>query len=861
MSLPYERTMALSSGRYRYLSLVDLADAWKIELTALPYSLKVLLENIARHGHEASESFRSWQRDRCASVEVFFQPARVLMQDFTGVPAIADLAAMRASFANDSQKIAKVNPLSPVDLVIDHSVSVDHFGTKEAFARNMELEFKRNKERYQFLKWAQSSFKNLQVVPPGTGICHQVNLEYLARVVCKSADHCLFPDTVVGTDSHTTMINALGILGWGIGGIEAEAAMLEQPISMLLPEVCGVRLRGKLPEGATATDLVLRIVAVLRQHGVVGKFVEFFGDGLDNLTLAERATIANMSPEYGATCGFFPIDAETLAYLQLTGRSEEQLQLVRQYAEAQRLWRDHTPDYSSIVEINLQDIGATIAGPKRPQDMITLQEVKKSFRSLYPVDNASNEADKTLRNGSVVICAITSCTNTSNPSVMISAGLFAQKALAKGLTSKNWVKTSLAPGSQVVSEYLQLSGLQTSLDALGFHNVGHGCTTCIGNSGALAADMSEEIAARNLVVCSVLSGNRNFEGRINQDVKANFLASPPLVVAYALVGRIDIDLTSEPLGYDQQGQAVYLRDLWASNKEIDAIVKKVLQPELFKKRYQNVLQGTSAWQNISTSKSDLYDWQADSTYIRKPPFFNEKQVKSRSLSIVGARLLLKLGDSVTTDHISPAGAIKQNSPAGKYLQDCGVATIDFNSYGARRGNHEVMIRGTFANVRIKNELLDGVEGGYTRHATSGETTSVYDAALRYQQTNTPLIVSAGKNYGSGSSRDWAAKGTLLLGIKAVICTSIERIHRANLVGMGVLPLEDPTGTLEGMQFSGNETFALHTDKLSPQGKVRCTITFADKSQKNLDLRCRIDTENELAYYECGGILPYVAKHI
>ncbi|MDE3269478.1 MAG: aconitate hydratase AcnA [Pseudomonadota bacterium] len=857
-----KKRLQLHNQEYRYLALRELGDAWQLDIKALPYSLLILLENIARHKHDCRQAFQTWQRNKSAPAEVFFQPTRVLMQDFTGVPAIADLAAMRAKLA-ETGEAAKVNPLSPVDLVIDHSVSVDHFGSNDAFERNMALEFKRNDERYKFLKWAQASFANLRVVPPGTGICHQVNLEYLAQVVWHDQSNLLFPDTVVGTDSHTTMINALGVLGWGVGGIEAEAAMLQQPISMMLPDVCGVELRGKLPEGATATDLVLKIVNVLRAHGVVGKFVEFFGDGLDELTLAERATIANMSPEYGATCGFFPVDDETLAYLKLTGRSAEQLETVEAYCKAQCLWRgDHQPEFTDTLTVDLTTIAPAIAGPKRPQDMITLRSVPqafaKSFPSQAPSTPAPSQQQPAISNGAVVICAITSCTNTSNPNVMISAGLLAQKAVAKGLTTKRWVKTSLAPGSQVVSSYLEESGLQTALDKLGFQNVGHGCTTCIGNSGALADEISKAITADDLVVCSVLSGNRNFEGRINQEVRANFLASPPLVVAYALAGRIDIDLTSEPLSTDNQGNAVYLRDLWPHKEEVASIIKACVKPQMFKARYADVFRGPDAWQRIQTTNNELYDWQDNSTYIRKPPFFELAAPKtSKALAINAARLLLKLGDSITTDHISPAGAIKSNSPAGDYLRSCNVPVAEFNSYGARRGNHEVMIRGTFANIRIKNLLLDNVEGGFTRFLPTGEQMSVYEAAKRYQAEQIPLLVLAGKNYGSGSSRDWAAKGTLLLGVKAVICESIERIHRSNLIGMGVLPLEDHTGALAKCQ--GDELFNLQADELTPNCEVACTYTNADNRTTTVMLRSRIDTDNELAYFLRGGILPHVAQ--
>ena len=857
-----------SSGR-RYLSLSKVAKDLQLDIEALPFSLRVVLENVMRNNPDVKtgEIFRSWQQHKTSDAEIFYQPVRVLMQDFTGVPAVVDLATMRDVIAKHGGDPQKITPLSPVDLVIDHSVSVDHYGSNEAFTRNMQLEFARNRERYQLLKWAQASFDNFRVVPPGTGICHQVNLEYLARVVWQDGDY-LYPDTLVGTDSHTTMINALGILGWGVGGIEAEAAMLRQPISMLLPEVCGVRLTGRLSEGVTATDLVLRIVETLRAKGVVGKFVEYFGDGVANLQVAERATIANMAPEYGATCGFFPVDNQTIDYLRLTGHDDQHLAMIEDYCRQQRLWgegHDRASIYSDLVDIDLATVVPAIAGPKRPQDLIPLPQVKQTFTDqlskVFNVTDKTTTADN-LHHGSVVICAITSCTNTSNPSVMITAGLVARKALAKGLQTKQWIKTSLAPGSQVVSEYLQDSQLQNDLDQLGFHNVGYGCTTCIGNSGELADEIKEKIAKDNLVVCSVLSGNRNFEGRINQDVKANFLASPPLVVAYALVGRIDIDLVNDPLGIDRQGNPVYLRDIWPDDHEVQQIISSVVKQELFIKRYQDVFKGSDDWRDISLTDSSRYQWQPDSTYIRKPTFFrgltttvNEPQ------DIKGARVLVHLGDSVTTDHISPAGAIKADSPAGRYLQEHGLARQDFNSYGARRGNHEVMMRGTFANIRIKNLMLNNVEGGFTRHAPSGEQLSIYEAAERYRQSGTPLVVIAGQNYGSGSSRDWAAKGPALLGVKVVVCASIERIHRSNLIGMGILPLEDRDRRLTNLNLTGDETFTfLNLATIKAGGTIPCQITFADNRVQQLTLTCRIDTPNELAYYRHGGILSYVLRN-
>ncbi len=861
----FEGSCAYEGQDCSYLNLPRLAAAWGWKLTSLPFSLRVLLENIVRnrpqHLSTTRAIFTKWLQLRRSDAEIFYQPVRVLMQDFTGVPAIVDLAAMRDQVAAQGGDPSKVTPLSPVDLVIDHSVSVDYYGNAKAFARNIELEFTRNRERYELLKWAQLSFDNLRVVPPGTGICHQVNLEYLAQVIWheRGAGY-LCPDTLVGTDSHTTMINALGVLGWGVGGIEAEAAMLQQPISMLLPEVCGVKIHGQLAEGVTATDLVLSIVATLRRQGVVGKFVEYYGTGLDQLRLAERATIANMAPEYGATCGFFPVDAETLRYLALTGKSPPQLAMIEFACKAMGLWREdeHTPDYSEVVTIDLGSIVPAIAGPKRPQDLIPLPEVKTNFRhQLSEVFKVKPPPPATeITHGSAVICAITSCTNTSNPSVMIAAGLLARQALAHDLMPKQWVKTSLAPGSQVVSEYLEASGLQKSLDLIGFNNVGYGCTTCIGNSGGLAAGISAIVNKHDLVVCSVLSGNRNFEGRINQDVRANFLASPPLVVAYALAGRVDIDFDREPLGADRHGKDIFLRDIWPSGDEIDRTIAETVKPELFQKRYRTVLQGSEEWQQVSSGKSVLYRWQEDSTYIRKPDFFST----TPPADLDQARVLLQLGDSVTTDHISPAGAIKPDSPAGQYLQARGVAIKDFNSYGARRGNHEVMLRGTFANPRLKNLLLDNVAGGFTKHADRGEQLSVYDAAQRYRDSNTPLVVIAGHNYGSGSSRDWAAKGPRLLGVKVVICASIERIHRSNLIGMGILPLEDSQQAITSQRLHGDETFSFRgIADLQPQGEVICTFSRNGQPPQQVQLQSRIDTAKELHCYRQGGILPAVLR--
>ncbi len=864
----FEGNCAYEGQDCSYLDLPRLAVAWGLELPRLPFSLRVLLENIVRNQPQqlsaTRQIFATWLQQRRSDAEIFYQPMRVLMQDFTGVPAIVDLAALRDHIATQGGDPRTVTPLSPVDLVIDHSLAVDHYGNAQALRRNIEIEFARNRERYELLKWAQSSFDNVRVVPPGTGICHQVNLEYLAQVIWHDRGQgCLCPDTLVGTDSHTTMINALGILGWGVGGIEAEAAMLRQPISMLLPEVCGVEIRGELREGVTATDLVLHIVTVLRRTGVVGKFVEYYGSGLDTLRLAERATLANMAPEYGATCGYFPVDAETMRYLALTGKSPPQLAMIEFISKAMGLWREteQTPVYSEMVTVDLDAIVPAIAGPKRPQDLLPLPAVKKSFQAqlkeVFHIDTA-RQPPRTLRHGSVVICAITSCTNTSNPSVMIAAGLVAQKACAQGLEVKSWVKTSLAPGSQVVSEYLQASGLQVHLDALGFHNVGYGCTTCIGNSGDLAEGVSEVVNAHDLVVCSVLSGNRNFEGRINQDVRANFLASPPLVVIYALAGRVDIDFEREPLGNNQRGEAVFLRDVWPSSVEIDAVIDATVKPELFHKRYRTVLQGSREWQQVGGRGGVRYRWQKDSTYIRKPDFFTH----TPPADFARARVLLQLGDSVTTDHISPAGTIKPDSPAGIYLRERGIASKDFNSYGARRGNHEIMMRGTFANVRIKNLLLANVEGGFTRHADSGEQLSVYDAAMRYRASDTPLVIVAGHNYGSGSSRDWAAKGPRLLGVRVVICASIERIHRSNLIGMGILPLEDRAQQITAQRLHGDEFFRFRgIADLQPQGEVVCTFSRDGQTPQQVRLRCRIDTAKELACYRDGGILPLVARRL
>jgi aconitate hydratase len=885
-SFKSRKTLDVDGKTYHYFSLPDASKNGVGDISRLPLSLKVLLENLLRHEDGSSvtaddiKAVGKWLDQKSSTHEIAYRPARVLMQDFTGVPAVVDLAAMREAMQNLKGDPKKINPLSPVDLVIDHSVMVDNFGTPQAFEKNVELEFERNGERYQFLKWAQNSFDNFRVVPPGTGICHQVNLEYLGKVVWSSSidgEEFAYPDTLVGTDSHTTMINGLSILGWGVGGIEAEAAMLSQPISMLIPEVVGFRLSGELKEGTTATDLVLTVVQKLREHGVVGKFVEFYGPGLANLGLADRATIANMAPEYGATCGYFPIDKETLRYLRFTGRDEAQVKLVEAYSQAQGLWHNPEvePEYTSVVDLDLNEVEPCIAGPKRPQDRIALQDAKPAFQNLleniYEISGSAQNTEVPvgqekfkIKHGDVVIAAITSCTNTSNPSVLLGAGLVAKKAVEKGLKVKPWVKTSLAPGSQVVTDYLEKSGLQAYLDQIGFNLVGYGCTTCIGNSGPIPEHISKAIQDKNLVACSVLSGNRNFEGRINPDVKANYLASPPLVVAYALAGSMTIDLTKEPIGQDKDGNAVFLKDVWPSAKEVNEALEKYLSPEMFSDRYGNVFAGTKQWQSIKAGSGFTFDWDADSTYVRHPTFFQgmTADVKGQE-DIVKARPLAILGDSVTTDHISPAGSIKEDSPAGLYLKNHGVAPKDFNSYGSRRGNHEVMMRGTFANIRIRNEMVPNVEGGVTKHMPSGEQMTIYDAAMRYAEEKTPLVVVGGKEYGTGSSRDWAAKGTFLLGVRAVIVESFERIHRSNLIGMGVLPLQFTGGQdRKSLKLTGREVFEIKGVKdLKPRQKVKCQIEREDGSKETIDLLCRLDTADELSYYQNGGILQYVLRKL
>lgn len=872
---------------YVYYSLEKAAEKLG-DISRLPFSLKVLLEALLRtqDGVAVDEkdirAVADWQKDRRSDSEIQWTPARVLMQDFTGVPAVADLAAMRDGIKTLGGKAAQINPLVAVDLVIDHSVMVDEFGNQRAFEKNVELEFERNNERYEFLRWGQNAFKNFRVVPPGTGICHQVNLEYLAQTVWTreedNGETIAYPDSLVGTDSHTTMVNGLAVLGWGVGGIEAEAAMLGQPISMLIPEVIGFKLSGTLPEGATATDLVLTVTEMLRKKGVVGKFVEFYGAGLSNLSLADRATIANMAPEYGATCGFFPIDGETIRYLNFTGRDPHRVALVEAYAKLQGMWRYDTtedPVFTDTLELNLADVVPSLAGPKRPQDRIELPNVARAFEKELPSLGVTAEnrertesvagTSYSIRHGDVVIAAITSCTNTSNPSVMIAAGLVARNAVAKGLKAKPWVKTSLAPGSQVVTDYLEKANLQKDLDALGFNLVGYGCTTCIGNSGPLPDHISKAIEAGDLCVASVLSGNRNFEGRVQQQVKANYLASPPLVVAYALAGSVLTDITTAPLGTGSDGKPVYLKDIWPTNAEVQAEMERSLTPEMFRARYSNVFVGPTQWQKLPTAAGETYDWRGNSTYVKQPPFFGDIANSNNLIAdIRGAKALALLGDSVTTDHISPAGNIKKDSPAGRYLIEHDVSPIDFNSYGARRGNHEVMMRGTFANIRIKNEMVPGVEGGFTRYLPTDETMAIYDAAMKYEKDGTPLVILAGKEYGTGSSRDWAAKGTKLLGVKAVVAESFERIHRSNLVGMGVLPLQFQDGiTRKTLQLTGDETFAITglNGGITPRMTLQLEITGKDGKKENVPLICRIDTLNEVEYFRSGGILTYVLRHM
>src|SRR5215467_387305 len=879
------RVLKVGSRSYEYFSLPEAEKNGLGGISHLPLSLKVLLENLLRHEDGRSvtaddiAAIAEWLAARSSTREVAYRPARVLMQDFTGVPAVVDLAAMRDAMKGLGGDPSRINPLVQVDLVIDHSVQVDFFGSPDAFKKNVEIEYERNKERYEFLRWGAGAFNNFRVVPPGTGICHQVNLEYLAQTVWTKPAGRLeqaFPDTCVGTDSHTTMVNALGVLGWGVGGIEAEAAMLGQPVAMVIPEVIGFGFKGKLKEGVTATDLVLTCTQMLRKRGVVEKFVEYYGDGLDHLSVEDRATIGNMAPEYGATCGYFPVDADTIKYLKASGRAPERVALVEAYCRAQGLWREAgmRPVYTDVLELDLGTVEPSMAGPKRPQDRVSLAGAKAEFAKALPeiVKGADLKkrvkvegADYDLGNGDVVIAAITSCTNTSNPSVLIAAGLVARNAHKKGLKSQPWVKTSLAPGSQVVTDYLAKAGLQGDLDALGFNLAGYGCTTCIGNSGPLPDNIADAVRKNDLVVGAVLSGNRNFEGRVNADVKANYLASPPLVVAYALAGTLNKDLTREPLGQGSDGQPVYLRDIWPTSAEIAELVRTCVTPDMFAKRYGAVFLGDEKWQAMGKAKPSLtYRWNSGSTYVQNPPYFEGLQATPAPIEdVLGARVLGLFQDSITTDHISPAGSIKRDGPAGTYLIEHQVRPPEFNSYGARRGNHNVMMRGTFANVRIKNIMMGGKEGGNSIHYPSGETMSIFDAAMRYKREGVPLVVFAGKEYGTGSSRDWAAKGTRLLGIRAVIAQSFERIHRSNLVGMGVLPLVFEAGqSWQGLGITGNETITIRgLTELKPRQKLSLSVQSSDGKVRDIEVLCRIDTEEELSYYRHGGILPFVLRNL
>ena len=872
----------INNQNYKYYSLKKAEENGLEGISKLPKSIKVLLENLLRYEDDLSvtknqiEAIKNWLKDKKSKTEIAYRPARVLLQDYTGIPAVADLAAMREAVKEKDKDPSTINPLSAVDLVIDHSVQVDQSAKSDSFEKNVDIEFQRNGERYSFLKWGQSAFDNFRIVPPGTGICHQVNLEYLSKVVWSEeykGDKYIFPDTLVGTDSHTTMVNGLSVLGWGVGGIEAEAGMLGQPISMLIPEVIGFEVTNKMPEGTTATDLVLTVVKMLRDKGVVGKFVEFYGSGLKNLTLADRATIANMAPEYGATCGFFPIDEETLKYLEFSGRNKETVKIVEDYAKEQGLWSSDQIEFTDKVSLDMSTIVPTISGPKRPQDKVLLTEASSSFKKVFE-EATNNNTQKTskventdyeIKDGSILIAAITSCTNTSNPNVLIGAGLLAKKAVEKGLNVKPWVKTSLAPGSQVVTDYLEKAGLNTFLDQLGFNLVGYGCTTCIGNSGPLADNIVSAIQKENLYAVSVLSGNRNFEGRISPHIKANYLASPPLVVAYALAGHMEFDLYKDSFGKDKDGNDVYLKDIWPSNKEIEDTLKSSLNAEMFVKRYSNVSEGPKQWQEINTEKSDIYKWDEGSTYVKKPPFFENLSDKPEGFkAIKDARPLLILGDMVTTDHISPAGNIQKDSPTGEYFMKHQIQQKDFNSYGSRRGNHEVMMRGTFANIRIRNEMAPGTEGGFTKLYPEEKVMPIYDAVVEYKKRDTDLVVIGGKEYGTGSSRDWAAKGTKLLGIKAVIAESFERIHRSNLIGMGVLPLQFLEGfDRKKLNLIGSELISVvELEKgINPSDKIKVEIKYASGESKIIDTLCRIDTKNELEYYKNGGILQYVLRNM
>ena len=875
-------TLNSSCKKYKIFNLKKAEKNGLEGISKLPKSLKVLLENLLRYEDDLTVdkkqilAVKEWLKNKKSNIEIAYRPARVLMQDYTGIPAVADLAAMRDAVKKKKKNPEKINPLSTVDLVIDHSVMVDEYASGKSFTKNVESEFSRNGERYSFLKWGQKAFDNFRVVPPGTGICHQVNLEYLSKVVWTSKienELYAYPDTLVGTDSHTTMVNGLSVLGWGVGGIEAEAAMLGQPISMLIPEVVGVELKGKLKEGTTATDLVLTIVEMLRKKGVVGKFVEFYGEGLKNLTLADRATIANMAPEYGATCGFFPVDNETLKYLKLSGRDDETIKLVETYSKEQGFWSSDDVDFTDTLSLDVSTVVTSISGPKRPQDKVLLTDAASSFANVYKENTRRSKAVEAnvdganfkLNDGDIVIAAITSCTNTSNPSVLIGAGLLAKKAHEKGLKVKPWVKTSLAPGSQVVTDYLEKAGLNQYLDELGFNLVGYGCTTCIGNSGPLNKNISDAINKKDIYAVSVLSGNRNFEGRINPDVKANYLASPPLVVAYAIAGNMNFDLYKSSLGKDKNGKDVFLKDIWPSNKEIEDLMLTSLNADMFKKRYSNVSEGPKEWREINTVDSDIYNWEQNSTYVKRPPFFDNLPDKPEGFkAIKDARILLLLGDTVTTDHISPAGSIKKDSPTGDYFMKHQIQQKDFNSYGSRRGNHEVMMRGTFGNIKIRNEMAPGTEGGFTTFQPDGKVMSVYEAAMEYKKRNNDLVVIAGKEYGTGSSRDWAAKGTKLLGIKAVLAESFERIHRSNLVGMGVLPLQFKEGFDRiKLKISGAELVTVvDIEKgIKPRAEITCEIKYKDGTIKKIQTLSRIDTENEIEYYKNGGILQYVLRNM
>ena len=875
-------TININNNDYHYYSF-NLAQKNGLDgISKLPKSLKVLLENLLRYedGKSVTRSqilaLQDWLKNKKSDTEIAYRPARVLLQDYTGIPAVADLAAMREAVKEKNKDPNKINPLSSVDLVIDHSVQVDKYSTLNSLKENVEIEFQRNAERYSFLKWGQQAFNNFRIVPPGTGICHQVNLEYLSKVVWMEKfddKKYIFPDTLVGTDSHTTMVNGLSVLGWGVGGIEAEAGMLGQPISMLIPQVVGFELKNKLPEGTTATDLVLTVVKMLRDKGVVGKFVEFYGEGLKNLTLADRATIANMAPEYGATCGFFPIDDETLKYLEFSGRDKNQIEIVKNYAIEQGLWASDDIVFSDTLNLDMSSVVPTISGPKRPQDKVLLTNSSKNFNENFKKNTGRNDVvevnvkntDFSIKDGSILIAAITSCTNTSNPNVLIGAGLLAKKACDLGLNSKPWVKTSLAPGSQVVTDYLERAGLNIHLDKLGFNLVGYGCTTCIGNSGPLADNISEAVSKNNLYAVSVLSGNRNFEGRISPLIKANYLASPPLVVAYALAGDMNIDLYKDPLGKSSEGNDIYLKDIWPSNKEIEDTLKKSLNPSMFVKRYSNISKGPEQWQKIKTDDSSIYNWDINSTYVKKPPFFeNIKDTPEKFKNIENARPLLILGDMITTDHISPAGSIQKESPTGEYFMKNQVLQKDFNSYGSRRGNHEVMMRGTFANIRIKNEMAPGTEGGFTKLYPEEKVMPIYDAVVEYKKRGTDLVVIGGKEYGTGSSRDWAAKGTKLLGIKSVLAESFERIHRSNLIGMGILPLQfiDDINRLE-LQLKGSELISIYgiEEGLKPGDKVTVEFKYLNGDTKKIKMLSRIDTHNELEYFKHGGILQYVLRNM